>query len=359
MEDRHRGSRELIKERLEVYLPFVREVLKAHSGAKAVDLGCGRGEWLELLQQNGAVVVGIDQDEGMLQACKERNLPVEHGDALAYLEGLPDASVAVVTGFHIAEHLPFDDLQRLFREAFRVLEPTGQLILEVPNPENLVVASTNFYIDPTHVKPLPPQLLAFLAEYYEFDCIKVLRLHESPVLADKQSLSLWDVISGASPDFAIVAQKTTIKGNADAEQSMAFRGDFGVDLHAIATRYEEALSGRLSTVEKNIGLLRSFEEVGLRVEADLENQQIFAKSLQDELSNARRQMDLLAERVEKLNYSTQLQEAEWKKRMNAAETRFAHLIAELEGVYRSRSWRLTKPLRSISAAVKRLLGKWV
>ena len=86
--------------------------------------------------------------------------------------------------------------------------PGGLLIMETPNPENIVVATRNFYLDPTHQRPIPPMLLAFVAEYAGFARVKTLRLQESKELVNKGDVSLQDVFAGASPDYAVVAQKT-------------------------------------------------------------------------------------------------------------------------------------------------------
>jgi O-antigen chain-terminating methyltransferase len=161
-EDRHRGTRELIKSRLQVYVPFVEPLRSIYEDCKAVDLGCGRGEWLEILRENGFDAMGVDLDDGMLAACEDLGLPAERGEAIAHLRTIPDESLTVVSGFHIAEHIAFADLQILVQEALRVLRPAGLLILETPNPENIVVGTAGFYIDPTHQRPLPPLLLSFL-----------------------------------------------------------------------------------------------------------------------------------------------------------------------------------------------------
>ena len=139
-EDRHRGTRELIAQRLLVYLPFITPLLERHAACRAADLGCGRGEWLEILIGCGFDAHGIDLDDGMLEACRERGLPAQRNDALSYLATVEDNSLAIVSGFHIAEHIPFPDLQALVAEALRVLIPGGVLILETPNAENIAVA---------------------------------------------------------------------------------------------------------------------------------------------------------------------------------------------------------------------------
>ena len=167
-EERHRGPRELILSRLAVYRPFISPLKLINLAPPAIDLGCGRGEWLELLLDEGFSPLGIDQDEEMLQGCREQNLPAQQGDAVAYLATLPNESQAVISAFHVVEHISFDQLRTVVSEAFRVLKPGGLLIMETPNPENIVVATRNFYLDPTHLRPIPPQLLSFLPEYYGF-----------------------------------------------------------------------------------------------------------------------------------------------------------------------------------------------
>lgn len=250
-EERYRGSRELIKERLRVYLPFLTHFQEIDEESSAIDLGCGRGEWLELLAENGFDVLGVDLDEGMLAACEERNLPVEKKDALLALQELPDESRAIVSGFHIAEHLPFETLQQLVKEALRVLKPGGLLILETPNPENILVGTSNFYLDPTHQRPLPPQLLSFLPEYYGYARIKVLRLQESAEIRDSQRIFIRDIIDGVSPDYAVVAQKET------CPQMMSlfeheFNKEYGVTLDVLTTRYENSLSRKITEVDEKV-----------------------------------------------------------------------------------------------------------
>ncbi len=251
-EDRYRGSRDLVKSRLQVYVPFL-EFLEqyVHSGASAVDLGCGRGEWLEILKERGFDYLGIDIDEGMLEACAGLGLSTQQGDAISYLKQLPGESQLLVSGFHLAEHLSFDDLQALVQEAFRVLKPTGLLILETPNPENIHVGCSNFYLDPTHDKPLPPDLLAFLPEYYGFKRTKVLRLQEAPGMSEADTVSLFDVLTEVSPDYAVVAQKG---GEASLLNILdkAFSQDYGLTLEAISRRYQQQEDDRFTQLQKTV-----------------------------------------------------------------------------------------------------------
>jgi ubiquinone/menaquinone biosynthesis C-methylase UbiE len=163
-EDQFRGTREDIKERLRVYLPLLREAGVGGKGMPIVDVGCGRGEWLELLRDEGLLAEGVDCNRVLLQQCKERGLKVTEGDALSHLRQLQDGSLGAVTGFHIIEHLPFAVLLKLLDETVRVLKPGGLALFETPNPENLLVGSCYFYADPTHRNPIFPPTIQFLAE---------------------------------------------------------------------------------------------------------------------------------------------------------------------------------------------------
>jgi O-antigen chain-terminating methyltransferase len=207
-------------------------------------LGCGRGEWLEVVGELGYDARGVDLDDAMLSACRERGLRVQTGDALEILRGEAEETNALVSGFHIVEHLHFRDLDGLVGEALRILKPGGVLILETPNPENIIVGSSKFYLDPTHNRPIPPPLLAFLVEYHGFERVKVLRLQESPDLARSGPATLLDVLGGVSPDYAVVAQKAGDEGAVGA-LGEAFDGSYGLPLERLTAQYDERVGLRL------------------------------------------------------------------------------------------------------------------
>lgn len=195
-EERFRGSSELIKSRLEIYLPFLEPLKILYGLPQALDLGCGRGEWLALLQDRGFQAKGIDFDEGMLSACRKLQLDVIQGDALTYVKELPENSVSVVSAFHVIEHISFEMLCELVDEALRVLKPGGLLILETPNSENLLVGTSTFYLDPSHQRPLPAPLVSFLAEYVGFERVKTIFLQEAPNLSATGEIGLGTVFEG-------------------------------------------------------------------------------------------------------------------------------------------------------------------
>jgi ubiquinone/menaquinone biosynthesis C-methylase UbiE len=173
-EDHFRGSRQDIKERFKVYLPVLRE---AEIATGILDIGCGRGEWLELLAEEGFEARGVELNLAMVEQCRERALDVTSCDAIAYLQGLPDNSLRAVTGFHFIEHMSFETLIKLLDETVRVLKSGGMVIFETPNPENVLVGSQFFYFDPTHRNPLPASVVQFLLESRGLARIEVMRLH--------------------------------------------------------------------------------------------------------------------------------------------------------------------------------------
>src|ERR1700736_387990 len=167
-ENRFRGSRDEIKKRVRFYLPFLETANIGTEGKPILDLGCGRGEWLELLREKGLTATGVDSNEAMIGHCKERQLNVTQADALEFLRNLPDRSQGAVTGFHIIEHLPLEKLVSLLGETLRVLHPGGLAIFESPNCKNLLVGASTFNIDPTHRRPIFPDTAQFLLEIHGF-----------------------------------------------------------------------------------------------------------------------------------------------------------------------------------------------
>jgi SAM-dependent methyltransferase len=172
--DHFRGSTAEVSAKLEGYLPDVQR-LAGHGGV--VDLGCGRGEWLALLRAAGVTARGVDANPAFVAAGRARGLDMELGDALRYLQALQPDSVDMVTAFHVIEHLETEELLALLQGARGALRPGGCLLLETPNPTNLVMAACDFYNDPTHRSPLPPALTEYLLSTQGFGNIEVRPLH--------------------------------------------------------------------------------------------------------------------------------------------------------------------------------------
>jgi O-antigen chain-terminating methyltransferase len=179
-EDHFRGTREDISDRLKVYLPLIEKANVGTPDAPILDVGCGRGEWLELLKESGYISRGLDINRFMVEQCQARGLETIEADVINYLQSLPENSLGAITGFHIIEHLPFKTLMRLFSETVRVLKPQGLVIFETPNPDNVLVGSNTFYLDPTHIHPLPSPTVKFMAEMFGLYDTQVITLHPYP-----------------------------------------------------------------------------------------------------------------------------------------------------------------------------------
>ena len=241
-EDRFRGSRQEVRQRLEVYLSFLVALRPFHRKFMVLDLGCGRGEWLQLLKELNFEAIGVDLNQEMVNECESLGLKVRCEDVLQALKSFRSKSLSLVTGFHIAEHLSFEELRQVVGEAHRVLKAGGLLILETPNPENISVGSINFYLDPTHQNPLPPKLLGFLAEYSGFERTKILRMQEPVVLRQPEAIpTLQQVFDSVSPDYAVIAQKTSRIEVLQALDHL-WEGDYGLSLHELTTRFQEHLN---------------------------------------------------------------------------------------------------------------------
>ncbi len=174
LERRHRGTEDEIRGRIAGYLPYLA------GGGPALDLGCGRGEALALLRDHGIAARGVDGSARMVAICRERGLDAVQGDVFAALAAASPGSLGAVLSFHVVEHLPIGRLDLLVRLAWGALRPGGVLILETPSPLSLVVAARNFWLDPTHARPVHPDSLRLSFELAGFDPVERLDLRPFP-----------------------------------------------------------------------------------------------------------------------------------------------------------------------------------
>jgi len=176
-EDQFRGTREEIKKRLEVYIPIIKKAGAGTEKYPVLDIACGRGEWLEMLRDEGLIGIGVDHNHTAIDRCREFNLNVIQSDTFSYLNQLPDSLYGAITAFHFIEHLSFPQLITFIDESVRILKPNGLIIFETPNPENLLVGANTFYMDPTHRNPLPYPFIRFLMEDRGISDINILKLN--------------------------------------------------------------------------------------------------------------------------------------------------------------------------------------
>jgi SAM-dependent methyltransferase len=155
-EDQFRGSPDEIRRRVAEYLPMFEKA------SDVLDVGCGRGEFLELLRDHGVRARGIDINAAMVEVCRGKGLQAETGDALAYVRELPDSSLGGLFAAQVVEHLEPRYLMRLLDAAFDKLRPGAPIVLETINPACWFAFFESYIRDLTHVRPVHPDTLKYL-----------------------------------------------------------------------------------------------------------------------------------------------------------------------------------------------------
>jgi SAM-dependent methyltransferase len=208
-EDRFRPEESVREHQLE-YAELMRDK------NRVVDLGCGRGELIEIFQSQGISAYGVEIEPDFIALLEEKGIEVVAQDALAHLEALEPGAVDGVVASHVVEHLSAAALSRLVVLTAEKLPEGGILLLETPNPESLIAGSVNFHRDITHVRPIHPDTLAFLAESAGFSKVEIRRMSPVPdeeLLPTPSDRSLKEIVQQLNDliygyqDYAVVARK--------------------------------------------------------------------------------------------------------------------------------------------------------
>ena len=201
--ERFRGTDEYVKRGQQMYRRYF-------EGCQAVlVIGCGRGEFLEMMREAGVPARGIDLSEESVATCRHKNLEAETADLFLYLADLPEASLDGIFCSQVVEHLPPERLPEMIKLCASRLRRGGVIAIETPNPECLAIFATHFYLDPTHTRPVPHALLTFYLEEFGVGNIEVHRL--SPAVESMPSLgelpaAFRDAFFGGL-DYAAIGKK--------------------------------------------------------------------------------------------------------------------------------------------------------
>jgi SAM-dependent methyltransferase len=213
-ENRYRGSEEEVKKQQSLYLSYFQK------NGKVLDLGCGRGEFLEILRDNGIESRGIEINEQMVDICHDKGLDCQKGDILETLVQAEDNSLGGIFSSQVIEHLPAPYLKRLIELAYFKLRPRSHIVLETLNPSSVFTLVQIYFLDLTHQVPIHPQALKFLLESSGFEDIKI--QYSAPLEQEQlQALPGADEITTimnrnidnlnrllyASPNYAAIAMK--------------------------------------------------------------------------------------------------------------------------------------------------------
>ncbi|MBN1422976.1 methyltransferase domain-containing protein [Candidatus Fermentibacteria bacterium] len=214
-EDLHRGSADAVRDLIR---PFVRHFVRCQ---RVADLGCGRGEFLDLCTQEGIGAYGVDSNEDMVLHCQRIGLDVKCEDIVEHLSGLSAKCIDGVFCSQVVEHLPMQKVQTLLRECYRALKVGTHMVVVTINPLSLFALANNFFLDPTHVRPLPPETMRFLAEDAGFRKLTV------------------SYFSPFGPDYSLVP----VRFDPESDEQRAIRVNFDRLNHVVFGYQEYALIG--------------------------------------------------------------------------------------------------------------------
>lgn len=310
-ENTFRGSREEIVERLKIYEPLL---ISAKQSSRqqlyGIDIGCGRGEWLELCDKKDVKVIGVDLNASMVQFCMQQGWPAIEEDGKVYLERQPDMSCSMISLFHVIEHLDRTYLLELMVHALRVLAPSGILLMETPSSDNLLVASKGFYADPTHLRPIHPDTACFELIHLGYSWAKAYYINGDNTYRESDPLGLTSMLAGTAHDLVIIAQKPGIDGQLQPEGT-----------------WSKVLNETETTLQAAIRIDHEHHMRSLQF-ADRCNQ------IEALAQTAIRSAELAHQSIELANQSIEI----------------AH--QRIEALYNSRIWKATDPLRRMITALR-------
>ncbi len=211
-ENNFRGSREQIIQVLSNYDGLLDYILKIDNEPTLLDIGSGRGEWIQKCNDVGFNSIGVELNINMVNDCKKLNLNIKQGDALSLLNEFSENSFSIVSAFHVIEHMNFQDIEKLLNMCKRILKPEGILILETPSIDNFLVSTKSFHIDPTHINPIHPELLAFMIKRNGYSELKYYFINGGP-LEEAMPDTLTRFLNGVAQDLVFIASKSNFIDN--------------------------------------------------------------------------------------------------------------------------------------------------
>ena len=307
-EDLHRGEKADIISRFKKYGRILSSLAEKSDVPAFLDLGCGRGEFLSYLASLKIRATGIEKNISLAPEKQGQSVEIIEGDALSWLRNAKDNSYDFVSAIHVIEHLEFPYFYELTKEIKRVLRKNGVVLFETPNPDNLLVATSNFYVDPTHLRLIPQKLVEFVLNDIGFYKTFVWGVNESSTRPKSPKVS--DILGGSSPDYAI----------------------FGLANHTpLSSKIEEVLGEKKGWTTKD--LCDSFEQRYVKDYRGLMERQ---KKIEDDIYEQ--------------NCIYRDQYLQVTQEIFRVRDTFEN---ELERIYSSRSWKITAPLRQLARLFRR------
>ena len=222
-EECFRGSRDEIISRLSSYDGLISFILQNCQQPKLLDIGSGRGEWIEKCSLNGIESIGLEINQDMISFCQKKGMNIISGDALNILKTLESNSFHIITSFHLIEHLKYDQIFEMISECFRLLKTNGILIFETPSIDNLQVSSRTFFLDPSHINPINPDSFIFFLENLGFNQVKYYFLNGFKNNTLPNYNGIQDLISGSAKDVSIIATNNTLLFDKESQWLKSFQ----------------------------------------------------------------------------------------------------------------------------------------
>jgi 2-polyprenyl-3-methyl-5-hydroxy-6-metoxy-1,4-benzoquinol methylase len=189
-EDRCRGSSEELREAQRRYLSLFPP---PEGSGSVIDIGCGRGEMLELLIEAGYDVKGVELDLDMIDVCRSKGLPVVQDDGIHFLEQVEDGTLRGIFCAQVVEHLLTSELERLVKVAYEKLLPNAVMVMETINPRSLYALGNHFFADTSHVRPVHPETLRFICEQVGFSSVVLDEISPHALMETKDALEPSEV----------------------------------------------------------------------------------------------------------------------------------------------------------------------
>ncbi len=299
-ENKFRGDRERIIDAFNIYEPLIELAIQHDPSANLVDIGCGRGEWLQKCRDKFDDCTGIESDLSMIKVCRDNGLNVIAGDAIDKLSEFASASVSIITIFHVIEHLEHENLIKLFNQCQRVLSDDGLLIMETPSIDSLIVSTKSFYIDHTHVNPINPDAVCFYIEKAGFSNVKHFYINGGP-LQEASPLKITRILNGVAQDLCIIATKRKRKFDIIFSDKTRWQSNLNIGITTLeaAIDHDLKLESLLHDYEKSKEECSQYYEKS-KEQCSQFNQEIYA--LNQEVSLLKEEISLFKARLKYIIY---------------------------------------------------------
>ncbi len=283
-ENQFRGDTESILSQFSKYDFLIELIIKDIEKPRLIDIGSGRGEWIQKWSSKIEDCFGIENDQGMISLCRAKGLNIIDGNALDILPTISTNSVSILTMFHMIEHINYKQSLKILSECYRVLSEDGVFIIETPSIDNIVVSTNNFYLDQTHISHINPEAIKFSMKNIGFEKVSDFYINGGPMKNENHS-KITRILNGVAQDLLIVATKSVSKSQ------LIFNQDIN---------WQEKLNQAPKTMEACVDFDLRNEKTLLELKNINACSQIEISFLKDSLNNHLNAFDLLNNEVNNL-----------------------------------------------------------